>query len=137
MPTVQKEIEFNAQSKEYASQIMEMFGLEYLKNRHPQSLSEGQKRRVSIAAVVAGNPEVLLLDEPTVGQDYKSLCELVNVLNKLHKKIGNTMITITHDMRCAEALCDRAVLIEDGIIKQQGDKDFVCRYFMKKSEKSL
>ncbi len=47
------------------------------------------------------------------------------------------MITITHDMRCAEALCDRAVLIEDGIIKQQGDKDFVCRYFMKKSEKSL
>lgn len=137
MPTVQKEIEFNAQSKEYASQIMEMFGLEHLKNRHPQSLSEGQKRRVSIAAVVAGNPEVLLLDEPTVGQDYKSLCELVNVLNKLHKKIGNTMITITHDMRCAEALCDRAVLIEDGIIKQQGDKDFVCRYFMKKSEKSL
>ncbi len=137
MPTVQKEIEFNAQSKEYTSQIMEMFGLEHLKNRHPQSLSEGQKRRVSIAAVVAGNPEVLLLDEPTVGQDYKGLCELVKILNELHKKNGNTMVTITHDMRCAEALCDRAILIENGIVAQQGDKDFVCRYFMKKSEKSL
>lgn len=72
-----------------------------------------------------------------MGQDYKGLCELVKILNELHKKNGNTMVTITHDMRCAEALCDRAILIENGIVAQQGDKDFVCRYFMKKSEKSL
>ncbi|MCM1131546.1 MAG: energy-coupling factor ABC transporter ATP-binding protein [Roseburia sp.] len=71
MPTVEKEILFNAVSKEYAEEILHLFGLDELKNKHPQSLSEGQKRRVSIAAVVAGNPKVLLLDEPTVGQDYK------------------------------------------------------------------
>ena len=69
MPTVEKEINFGAPSPEYAEHIAELFGIKHLWHRHPQSLSEGQKRRVSIAAVVACAPEVLLLDEPTVGQD--------------------------------------------------------------------
>ncbi|MDE5942981.1 MAG: energy-coupling factor ABC transporter ATP-binding protein [Clostridia bacterium] len=129
MPTVEKEIAFNAQSKEYAEEMISLFDLEHLRKRHPQSLSEGQKRRVSIAAVCAGNPKVLLLDEPTVGQDYQGLCDLIKILDELHDKSGNTMITVTHDMRCAEALCDRAVLIEDGVVKEQGGKDLAHRYF--------
>ena len=129
MPTVEQEIAFNAESKEYAEEMIKLFGLEHLRKRHPQSLSEGQKRRVSIAAVAAGNPKVLLLDEPTVGQDYKGLCELVKILDELHDKSGNTMITITHDMRCAEALCDRAVIIADGKVKEQGGKELAHRYF--------
>lgn len=129
MPTVEQEIAFNAESKEYAEEMIRLFGLEHLRKRHPQSLSEGQKRRVSIAAVAAGNPKVLLLDEPTVGQDYKGLCELVKILDELHDKSGNTMITITHDMRCAEALCDRAVIIADGKVKEQGGKELAHRYF--------
>ncbi|MDE5715227.1 MAG: energy-coupling factor ABC transporter ATP-binding protein [Anaeroplasmataceae bacterium] len=129
MPTVEQEIAFNAESKEYAEQMIHLFGLEDLRKRHPQSLSEGQKRRVSIAAVAAGNPKVLLLDEPTVGQDYKGLCELVKILNKLHEESGNTMITITHDMRCAEALCDRVLVLADGKIKKQGDKSLASQFF--------
>lgn len=134
MPTVEKEIGFNAESEEYADKIIGLFGLENLRGRHPQSLSEGQKRRVSIAAVAAGNPKVLLLDEPTVGQDYKGLCELVKILDDLHDSSGNTMITITHDMRCAEALCDRAVVIADGVVKEQGGKELAHRYFFGESE---
>lgn len=130
MPTVEQEIAFNALSKNYAEEMIKLFGLEHLRKRHPQSLSEGQKRRVSIAAVAAGNPEVLLLDEPTVGQDYKGLCELVKILNELHDRSGNTMVTITHDMRCAEALCDRAILIADGAVKAQGGKELVREYFL-------
>ena len=129
MPTVEKEISFNAVNKEYADEMIALFNLEHLRKRHPQSLSEGQKRRVSIAAVAAGDPKVLLLDEPTVGQDYKGLCELVKILDELHDRSGNTMITITHDMRCAEALCDRAVLIADGVIKKQGGKELAYEYF--------
>lgn len=129
MPTVEREISFGAESREYAQEIIKLFGLEDLKNRHPQSLSEGQKRRVSIAAVAATNPKVLLLDEPTVGQDYKGLCRLIEILNALHKRTGNTMITVTHDMRCAEALCDRAVLIDGGVVKEQGGKELAHRYF--------
>lgn len=134
MPTVEREIAFNALSKEYADEMIKLFGLERLKNRHPQSLSEGQKRRVSIAAVAAGSPRVLLLDEPTVGQDYKGLCELVKILDELHDQSGNTMITITHDMRCAEALCDRAVIVADGKIETEGGKELAHKYFFGKAK---
>ena len=133
MPTVEQEIAFNAASKDYAEEMIKLFGLEHLRNRHPQSLSEGQKRRVSIAAVAAGNPIVLLLDEPTVGQDYKGLCELVKILDELHDKSGSTMITITHDMRCAEALCDRAVVIANGVVKEQGGNDIAHKFFFEKN----
>jgi len=129
MPTVRSEIEFGAISKEYAEEIGELFSLTHLFERHPQSLSEGQKRLVSIAAVCASKPKLLLLDEPTVGQDYKGLMRLVDILNKLHMESGNTMITVTHDVRCAEALCDRAVLIEGGTVKEDGGKEIVRRYF--------
>lgn len=132
MPTVEEEVAFNAVSKEYAEEIILLFGLDKLRKRHPQSLSEGQKRKVSIAAVAAGNPKVLLLDEPTVGQDYKGLCELVKILDELHDKSGNTMITITHDMRCAEALCDRAVMVADGVVKAQGGKELAHKYFFER-----
>ena len=129
MPTVRQEISFGAKSEEYAAEIAGLFGVKHLWERHPQSLSEGQKRRVSIAAVAACEPEVLLLDEPTVGQDYDGLCALVEILNKLHMRSGNTMITITHDVRCAEALCDRAYLIADGIVAKRGGKELVREYF--------
>ena len=129
MPTVQQEVAFGAQSEEYAREILRLFGIEHLAQRHPQSLSEGQKRRVSIAAVAAARPSVLLLDEPTVGQDYAGLRELVHILNELHQQSGSTMITITHDMRCAEALCDHAVWIRDGVLAQEGGKELAHRYF--------
>ena len=129
MPTVRQEISFGAKSEEYAAEISELFGVKSLWERHPQSLSDGQKRRVSIAAVAACEPEVLLLDEPTVGQDYDGLCRMVELLNRLHKQSGNTMITITHDVRCAEALCDRTYLIENGRIVEHGGKELVRAYF--------
>ncbi|MDE7263690.1 MAG: energy-coupling factor ABC transporter ATP-binding protein [Anaeroplasmataceae bacterium] len=133
MPTVEKEIYFNAASKDYAEEMIKIFKLEHLRKRHPQSLSEGQKRRVSIAAVAAGKPKVLLLDEPTVGQDYKGLCELVEILDELHNACENTMITITHDMRCAEALCDRALIVSDGVIQKQGGKELAREYFFNRN----
>lgn len=129
MPTVRQEISFGAKSAEYAETIARLFGVDHLWERHPQSLSEGQKRRVSIAAVAACQPEVLLLDEPTVGQDYDGLCAMVDILNRLHKETGNTMITVTHDVRCAEALCDRAYLIENGVVAASGGKELVREYF--------
>ena len=129
MPTVRQEICFGAKSEEYAAEIAGLFGVKHLWERHPQALSEGQKRRVSIAAVAACQPEVLLLDEPTVGQDYEGLCAMVEMLNKLHAETGNTMITITHDVRCAEALCDRAFLIAGGTVAACGGKSLVRDYF--------
>lgn len=129
MPTVKEEIEFCAENKYYASHIENILGVSHLLDRHPQSLSQGQKRLVSIAAVVAGNPDVLILDEPTVGQDYDGLKRLVNALNEIHMQTGNTMITVTHDIRCADALCDVAIHIKDGKVLRFGGKQIVKDFF--------
>ena len=102
---------------------------DYIRTRHPASLSEGQKRRVSIAAVMAGKPEVLLLDEPTVGQDYQGLCELSDILNKIHTETQNTMITITHDKRIAKSICDRVIIINNHNIEKIGHKNLVDKFF--------
>ena len=128
MPTVRDEIHYNAFSPEYADEMIKLFGFESLTERHPQSLSEGQKRRLTIAAVLAGRPDVLLLDEPTVGQDYDGLRKMTDLLNRIHTETGNTMIAVTHDKRCAEALCDRSVILEDGRVSQTGGKELANKF---------
>ncbi|MCD8026981.1 MAG: energy-coupling factor ABC transporter ATP-binding protein [Clostridiales bacterium] len=129
MPSVREELTFCSSDAEYALRIADMLGLSDLLPRHPQSLSEGQKRRVSLAAILAQRPKLLLLDEPTVGQDYEGLKQMVSVINRLHREQRFTIITITHDFRCAGALCDRAFLIENGKIAEQGGKQFVNDFF--------
>lgn len=131
MPTVEKEILFGAKDKEFAKKTMRLFGLQELAQRHPQSLSEGQKRLVSVAAVCASAPEVLILDEPTVGQDYDNLKKLTGLIDDLHKLTGNTVITVTHDVRCADALCDRAVVVDGGRIAKEGGKEVAAEFFAK------
>lgn len=121
MPTLLSEISFKAKSEETARKMINAFGLSGLEQRHPQSLSEGQKRRASIAAVCASEPTVLFLDEPTVGQDYKNLCKTVETVNKINKNLGTAIVTVTHDKRCAGALADRVLIMENGKISRQGD----------------
>ena len=121
MPTLLSEISFKAKSEETAMEMINAFGLSGLEQRHPQSLSEGQKRRASIAAVCASEPTVLFLDEPTVGQDYKNLCKTVEAVNKINKNLGTAIVTVTHDKRCAGALADRVLIMENGKISRQGD----------------
>ena len=129
MKTVKEEIYFNAYSNDYAQYIISLFELENLLNSHPQSLSEGQKRKLSIAAILAMKPEVLLLDESTVGQDFNSLKRLVEILNLIHQQTGNTMITITHDKRCAEALSERVLLLKNKNTLVEGDNSLIKTYF--------
>lgn len=121
MPTLLSEISFKAKSEEMAREMINAFGLSGLEQRHPQSLSEGQKRRASIAAVCASEPTVLFLDEPTVGQDYKNLCKTVETVNKINKNLGTAIVTVTHDKRCAGAFADRVLIMENGKISRQGD----------------
>lgn len=121
MPTLLSEIAFRAKSPEKAQELIDSLGLSGLEKRHPQSLSEGQKRRAGIAAICAGEPEVLILDEPTVGQDFDNLKRIVDTVNKLNRETGCAVVTVTHDKRCIAALCDRAVIMSDGHIVKTGD----------------
>ena len=129
MSTVRSEIAFTVKDDNKIESILESFNLKEIANRHPQSLSEGQKRRLTIAVVVAQDPDVLILDEPTVGQDYKGLRELVQIVNNLHEINHKTIITITHDARCARALCDKAVILENNSTVKVGGKDLVDTFF--------
>lgn len=129
MTQVFDEIGYQSESPENTERYLKAFSLEKLRNRHPQSLSEGQKRRLSIAAVTAENPEVLILDEPTVGQDYGNLKMIVDTVNRIHTERRTTMITVTHDFRCAEALADKVIWIQDGVVYKQGGKELAQEYF--------
>ena len=115
--SVRDEILFGAENTDYALNLADSFELTRLLDRHPHSLSEGQKRRLTVCSILAQKPKLLLLDEPTVGQDYHNLRNMIEIINHVHKETGNTMITITHDIRCKKALCDREVKIAYGKIK--------------------
>jgi energy-coupling factor transport system ATP-binding protein len=114
MPTVLDEIAYKAADTAAARSYADMFGLSKLLERHPHSLSEGQKRRLGVAAVCAARPKVLLLDEPTVGQDDESLGRMIEALNYINSEYGTTLVTVTHDSRCAGALADRTLCMRGG-----------------------
>ncbi|BAK28677.1 heme ABC transporter ATP-binding protein [Streptococcus gallolyticus subsp. gallolyticus] len=79
------------------------------------ALSFGQKKRVTIASVLVMNPEIILLDEPTAGQDKRNYTEIMNFLNQLNKA-GHTIIMITHDMQLMLEYSDRSIIVSNGEI---------------------
>lgn len=136
MPTLLDEVSFSASSKEKAIELINALGLAGLENRHPHSLSEGQKRRASIAAVLVCEPDVIFLDEPTVGQDYANLKRIVDTVNRIHEENKTTVITVTHDIRCASAMCDKVLIMDRGKIIKQGNHHLATEY-LKGSVNSL
>lgn len=128
MPQVESEIGYQSESKENTEAILQEFDLQSLAAFHPQSLSEGQKRRVSIAAIAAAHPKLLFLDEPTVGQDFNNLKRMVETVNEAHRMRGMTMITVTHDVRCAAALADKVIWIRGGVVYREGGKEVIAEY---------
>lgn len=100
MPSVREEIFYQSKDFEFTNEIIDILELNALLDRHPHSLSEGQKRRVGVAAIIATMPKVLLLDEPSVGQDYKNMLLILKAIKHLESKQALTTITVSHDLRC-------------------------------------
>ena len=100
--------------KEIAIKALERVGLKGMENRFPQQLSGGQQQRVSIARALAGEPSVILADEPTGALDSKTGVEVLALIKKLNEE-GNTIILVTHDNEIAEQ-AKRVVRIQDGKI---------------------
>jgi len=96
-----------------ALEMVEMSGFE---NRSSHHLSEGEKKRISIATVLSMNPEILVLDEPTSNLDPKHRRELIHLLKKFNK----TIIIVSHDLEAMLELCDRTVLMNKGEIVKDG-----------------
>lgn len=100
--------------KEIATKALERVGLKGMENRFPQQLSGGQQQRVSIARALAGEPSVILADEPTGALDSKTGVEVLALIKKLNEE-GNTIILVTHDNEIAMQ-AKRVVRIQDGKI---------------------
>lgn len=99
--------------KERVSKVLEICGLKPFINWPIAALSYGQKKRVTIASILVLNPSILILDEPTAGQDYKHYSEIMDFLAEINKT-GITIIMITHDMHLMLEYTPRAIVISDG-----------------------
>lgn len=100
--------------KERVFETLKICGLYPYRNWPVSALSFGQKKRVTIASILVMNPEVLILDEPTAGQDYRHYTEIMEFLRRIHEDLGVTIIMITHDMHLMLEYTDRAIVIADG-----------------------
>ena len=100
--------------KERVYQTLKICGLYQFRNWPISALSFGQKKRVTIASILVMNPEIIILDEPTAGQDYKHYTEIMEFLKEINSKLGITIIMITHDMHLMLEYTDRALVIADG-----------------------
>jgi len=99
---------------ERVNRILSICGLYPMRNWPVSALSFGQKKRVSIASILVMDPEIIILDEPTAGQDFRHYTEIMEFLKKLNEEMGLTIIMITHDMHLMLEYTDRAVVLAEG-----------------------
>lgn len=103
-----------------AKELLEIVGLAERANAYPVQLSGGQKQRVAIARALATNPKVLLCDEATSALDPQTTASILQLLRKLNKEMGITVVIITHEMSAVEEVCQRVAVIANHRIVEIG-----------------
>ena len=117
-PTVATEVAFGPESlgrskdevTHIVDEVLERCGISHLRNEYPPTLRRGEKQRVAIASALAMQSKILILDEPTSGQDGKETKELLALLRQLNSE-GITILLITHDMEIMASECSRAIIM--------------------------
>ena len=135
--TIEKDIEFGPRNlglneEEISKRVkksMEKVGLDYeiYKDKSPFDLSGGQKRRVAIAGVIAMEPKVLILDEPTAGLDPKGRDDILRQIKELHDKYGMTIILVSHSMEDVANIAERVIVMDHGKVALEGRPDKVFK----------
>jgi energy-coupling factor transport system ATP-binding protein len=92
-----------------------------MRNWPVNAISYGQKKRVTVASVLALEPDIIILDEPTAGQDYRHYTDIINFINRLNAEYGKTIILITHDMHLAIENTDRAIVFAESRLIADGE----------------
>ncbi|MEG0875420.1 MAG: ATP-binding cassette domain-containing protein [Clostridiales bacterium] len=109
-----------ADAKKRAVELLEIVGLTDKANAYPAQLSGGQKQRVAIARALATNPKVLLCDEATSALDPTTTRSILDLLKKINRELGITIVIITHEMTVIEEICQRVAIIDDSHIVELG-----------------
>lgn len=100
--------------------LLELVGLVDKANAYPSQLSGGQKQRVAIARALANDPKILLSDEATSALDPDATESIIKLLKDLNKKLGITVVLITHEMSVIKSFCERVAVMEDGKVVEEG-----------------
>ena len=109
-----------AERRRRATELLDLVGLGERAGAHPGQLSGGQKQRVAIARALAARPTVLLCDEATSALDQASTTSVLELLRQVRSELGLTVLLITHEMAVVKAVCDSAVLLEQGRVVDRG-----------------
>ena len=109
-----------AEAKIRAAELLKLVGLEERMKAYPAQLSGGQKQRVAIARAMSTNPKVLLCDEATSALDPNTTKSILELLKKINRELGITVIVITHEMAVIESICDRVAIIDHSHIAESG-----------------
>lgn len=112
MSTVKDEVYFRSKDDDFTKFLIEEFELGDILLSHPHALSEGQKRRVGFVSVLSNMPDILILDEPSVGQDYLNIKRMLGAIKELEKYKETTVITISHDERCVDNFGDKFIKVK-------------------------
>ena len=114
-----------AEADKRVMELLEIVGLTSKANAYPAQLSGGQKQRVAIARALASNPEVLLCDEATSALDPMTTQSILALLQDINRRLGITVVVITHEMAVIRQICNRVTIIDGGEIVEEGDVDEV------------
>lgn len=110
-----------AERQERVDELIKLVGLEGRADAYPAELSGGQKQRVGIARALANRPKVLLCDEATSALDPETTDAILNLLVDINKRLGITIVLITHEMQVIRKICHRVAVMENGEIVELGD----------------
>lgn len=123
--------------KKRALELLEIVGLPDKAKAYPAQLSGGQQQRIAIARALATNPKVLLCDEATSALDPNTTHSILNLIRDINKKLGITVIIITHQMSVVEETCNRVAILDNGTVVEQGEVSTVFAHPQSAAAKRL
>lgn len=124
-------------AKKRALELLEIVGLPDKAKAYPAQLSGGQQQRIAIARALATNPKVLLCDEATSALDPNTTHSILNLIRDINKKLGITVIIVTHQMSVVEETCNRVAILDNGTVVEQGEVSTVFAHPQSAAAKRL
>lgn len=110
----------DSEIKEVVEKVSKILGIEDLLEENPYNLSKGQRQQVAVASILAMSPDVIVVDEPTTGQDPRQSREMMDLMKSLNEEYDKTIVVITHDMNIAAEYSDRLVVMHSGNVLVEG-----------------